>query len=360
MPSIAPLADAAAIPLSSLAVASLSRSQAELSLRIGLGCHAAVPALDAIFSVHLDSETSPDWPEALRLSAPFGEIELMHGARLLRALSGIDLGAAAPADPAHWEWLQAAVCGRLAGTPFDSVHGLAHGAVAGGPERVTVRLTLRSASHCVVSHARASAPHCLQWLAAGAWRRQQSPASLFAGTPLVIPVPLARHSVPAHALATLKAGDVILPAGAAFDCLGRGTLAWGALQAQVQFQAPATLIILALENRVDTMNWDTATDDAERASAGQADAQADDELAPAGLEMTAPLDEVQLTLAFELGQVQTTLGAMRSLGVGATMLLTQAHPASIAIMCGKRKLGWGEVVDVEGQLGVRIVEWAPA
>jgi type III secretion protein Q len=340
--------------------ASVSPSQATLSQRIGRGCHTPVPALapDATLSLHPADAATIDWSATLRLSGAFGVIHVAQGARLLRALSGIDLGeqdAGASAD-----WLRAAVCGRLAGTPFGAVDALAPGGAHDDDAHITLRLTLRSASHCVATHARAAASDWLDLLDASDWRLEQRQPRHFDDVALALPVRLARHRLPAHLLPTLKAGDVILPAGAAFACDGGGVVEWGPLRAQVRFQAPGTLTILALENRMDAAHWESATDYADAPLEGPPG----DTAAPHRPDDTAlapgALDDVGVTLDFELGHVATSFGALRALGVGSTLLLAQSNPVSIAIVCGKRLLGRGEAVDVDGQLGVRIIEWGPA
>jgi type III secretion system YscQ/HrcQ family protein len=69
------------------------------------------------------------------------------------------------------------------------------------------------------------------------------------------------------------------------------------------------------------------------------------------------LDEVALTLGFELGTVSLQLAEVRTLGRGAVLQLSGGSPASVAIVAGGRTLGRGEIVDVEGQLGIRVTQW---
>jgi type III secretion protein Q len=71
----------------------------------------------------------------------------------------------------------------------------------------------------------------------------------------------------------------------------------------------------------------------------------------------ADLDTVPVTLNFELGKARMTLGDIRTLAPGAIVPFTDGTPASIAIRSGGRLLGRGEVVDVQGQLAIRIVQW---
>ncbi|MYM99231.1 hypothetical protein GTP90_35890, partial [Rugamonas sp. FT81W] len=126
-----PMISPAGIPLPRpLAVASISRDQAELARQLGRGRQAPLPALadDALLTLHMASDPSPSWLEPLSIQGGFGRIELVRGARLLRALTGIDLGDDSLAP--HWDWLQSAVCARLAGTPLADADGLTRGGLA--------------------------------------------------------------------------------------------------------------------------------------------------------------------------------------------------------------------------------------
>jgi type III secretion protein Q len=69
------------------------------------------------------------------------------------------------------------------------------------------------------------------------------------------------------------------------------------------------------------------------------------------------MDLVPVTLEFELGKARLPLGAVRALGVGAIVPFGAAAPVTIAILASGRRLGGGEVVEVEGQLAIRITQW---
>lgn len=69
------------------------------------------------------------------------------------------------------------------------------------------------------------------------------------------------------------------------------------------------------------------------------------------------LDCVPVTLSFELGKVCLPLSEVRTLGPGAIAQFSGGSPASIAIVSAGQTLGRGEIVDVEGRLGIRITQW---
>ncbi|NHZ32682.1 type III secretion system cytoplasmic ring protein SctQ [Massilia rubra] len=345
-----------------LAVASIGRVQAGLSRRLGLGRQAALPALapDAVLALHMAVDSAPAWIDPLTVHGSFGSIALDRGARLLRALTGIDLGEHQHGP--HWEWLQGAVCARLAGTPLAGADSLAPG-VADAPAAplATLRLTLRSGGHLVATHARASAADWLRLLAGPGWLPLQAPQDAFAALPLRLPVRLARHRLPHAMLASLRPGDILLPDAGAFDCKGCGYVGLGALRATVRYQAPGTLIILALEKRMEPIHDND--NDIDIDNHNDNDIDNDDALprdAPAPEPHAAALDQLPATLDIELGKLTLTLGALRSLAVGSVLQLAGANPAALDIRCAGHLLGRAEAVDIDGALGVRITEWSAA
>lgn len=352
---------------SSLAVVRFGRGQAELSRRLGRGCRAALAGLapDALLELLPDGEGyTRDTPaDPLTLTGGFGKVALDCGGRFLRALSGIDLGET-DGDDLSWEWQQAAICGRLAGTPFGTTSGLVRGRMPDAGVRL--RLTVRSGGHAVSTLASAEVSCWLRLLEAPGWDTLRSTLAGHASLTPDIPFRLARHTLPATAAAALRPGDIVLPSSPAFGVDGRGTLDWGPLRATVAFGIPATLTILALENTMylpHTEAGDTAIPVTPTGAEPAAAADAGDgaPFADAGsLRGDTALDTLPLTLDFELGRLALNLGQLRCLGRGSIVLLENAEPGAVAIVCGRRRLGSGEVVDVDGRLGVRIVEWGGA
>jgi type III secretion protein Q len=89
------------------------------------------------------------------------------------------------------------------------------------------------------------------------------------------------------------------------------------------------------------------------------DADASDETAPGDAQEDAhsDLDAVPVALSFELGKVSLPLADVRLLGPGGVVLFSDGSPASIAIVSAGQTLGRGELVDVEGRLGIRVTQW---
>lgn len=334
-----------------LARKSVSPSYADLSRLIGRGRQVTLSLAgeDVILALHLVEGEKVDWGDAMTLSGPGGKLAVAQGARLLRALTGIDPGVETPANGERWAWMEAALVGRLARTPFGFADCILHQAEGGAESACTLRLTLKTSHHAIVFHARASVPLWRHVLSRAAWGQELLPAHVCLDMPYAADIGIARHDLPARALHAITPGDILLPSNPAFSCNGEGRVHLAGLHARVRYRAPCALEIIAIEGSTDIMDTENMTPDTYSGgiAAGNEDPRAD----------AASLDAVPVTLDFSLGQVRMRLGDMRRLGAGAILPLTGGSPASIAIRSADRVIGRGEAVDINGQLGIRIVEW---
>lgn len=75
----------------------------------------------------------------------------------------------------------------------------------------------------------------------------------------------------------------------------------------------------------------------------------DDDSRPRGPE------DIPVTLAFDVGRVEMTVGAFARLGQGSIIELDRSPPALVDIRANGRRIGRGELVDLDGSAAVRIV-----
>jgi type III secretion protein Q len=68
---------------------------------------------------------------------------------------------------------------------------------------------------------------------------------------------------------------------------------------------------------------------------------------------------IPIALEVELGRVEVTLGELGRLGPGAVLPLGLDRSGRVALKAGERTVARGELVDVEGAVGVRILEVLP-
>ena len=345
------LSGAAAANAVARAFPTLKGKEAELARAIGRGRFLNLRAGSDSFLLRLELAQHGDvpWTEGLSLSGGFGNLSLSQGARLLHTLTGIELDA--ETDPGRWSWLQAAVIARLAGTPFASTDRIFRTGPRGS---FPLRIVLQSSRHAFTTTARADASTWLALLSASTWSTVRQPADDYLETPVELPVSVARHVIPAGMLTTLAVGDIIVPDAPCFACNGEGRVQLGGHGARVRYNAPSILEVIALEGKMDTEAQMQGLQTSHH-SEGSA-AQSQDTAGRAGATGDS-LDAVPVQLDFELGRLNMLLGELRAVSVGSVLTLAGGSPDSIAICSSGKTLGKGEIVDVDGKLGIRITAW---
>jgi type III secretion protein Q len=360
---------------------------AALRRMVGQGLHVSLPAIEARLTIDLTAgDPRTAWPAALTLSGPDGAFEIEDGARLLRVLTGVDVEAADHSDDGNAEWLLSAILGRLDGTPFACCDRITRKALPASNEREVLRIVLRSGRHLVSTHLRADAATCVALLARTSWSPVRQPLSAYASLTTQTSVRIGSHVVSAGQLRTLAAGDILLPESTAFSVAGEGWLTFGRLGVHARYSAPGALTVLDVIRHPHAEGEAGSAGDSTISRRGRANMSkgggmeahhdegeqrqkqgrgGDGQPAPAkaaaagakDVDQSGELDAVGVTLHFELGKVQMTLGEIRTLAAGSIVLFAGGSPESVAIVCSGRTLGRGEAVDVDGRLGIRISQW---
>ncbi|MBK8482530.1 MAG: FliM/FliN family flagellar motor switch protein [Proteobacteria bacterium] len=68
------------------------------------------------------------------------------------------------------------------------------------------------------------------------------------------------------------------------------------------------------------------------------------------------IDELEVELVVELGRVELSLAELSRLGVGDVIALGQPLGGAVQVWAGGRRIGRAELVDVDGEVGARLVE----
>ncbi|MGY3450525.1 type III secretion system cytoplasmic ring protein SctQ [Bradyrhizobium sp. USDA 4353] len=71
--------------------------------------------------------------------------------------------------------------------------------------------------------------------------------------------------------------------------------------------------------------------------------------------VSAELDDLEITLLFEIGRLSVPLGSLRTLAPGHVFDLGQDPKTAVDILAGDRRVGRGEVIQIGDTVGVRIV-----
>ena len=225
----------------------------------------------------------------------------------------------------------------------------------------------------VTSHLQMPGTTLLGLLRAAPWQRRSAPG--FAGFALHVPLELGRLALAAGQLAALRPGDVLVPETALFDSSGQGLIRLGrhCLQVRVHSRAaPLRLTLLALEETVMsttadtdilTPDWDDtaryepeaqAPEVADQPAYGVAETEEAPMTEPVAADLPERFDDLPLALTIRCGHLNLTLGELRNLAPGAVLQVQGATPGTAALFYGERALAHGELVEVDGRLGLQI------
>lgn len=392
------------------AKAILTRNEAKLTRRIGVGLITAIIQDRNSFELQLEMANgsvkfADEW---LRMESAQGPIELVEGKRFLRALTGIDLNGNPDSD--MFQFLSAATVGRLSDTPFNVVTKLSPDSTDKLPNGVTIMISLRSRDHVITTYGRGNSLTWLSLIQNWKWRRPKNSESRYTRCQVHIPIKLASQRITRKLFTTVAAGDIFLPREAMFDCRGQGHFCAGNVMVHVEHGAPNRLTVMKVESKMQEESsdyeHDGEYDDADHDDGMDSDSpeyyldepdddsviESDDEaskMADIGSSDAAvpdsgsdgqPLDEdggrdtdrekfersssssnfdsIPVCLDFELGHLQLSMGQLKTLAPGVVLHVLSGSNADVAIKAGGKQFGTGEIVEVNGKLGVRITEWS--
>ncbi|MEQ9919674.1 type III secretion system cytoplasmic ring protein SctQ [Pectobacterium brasiliense] len=184
------------------------------------------------------------------------------------------------------------------------------------------------------------------------WHRQRR--TLPAGMAIAIPLTLADAVLPLSALCRLRTGDLILPNRPWFTPSGEGTLSVGMLRLRGTLQltelAPYTFTVTDME----TVSMPpSATDTMLAAPHSEASVL---ESVLTSDNVTENLPPLQVTLHLRCGSLTMTLAELQHLASGSVLTLRDVVPGQAWLYHGDIALASGDLVDVEGRLGLQITQ----
>jgi type III secretion protein Q len=301
-------------------------------------------------------------------SSSHGSLLAADGAGWLRALTAIDANAEREEER---EWLARCACARVPTQVQD-----AFGAFTLGqrddtePQEVWLTAGIHGSGVGLVATTpmRAAAQSWLRIVAHPQWEAMRPNARLpLRRLPLVLPCSVGQATLDRSQLAMLRAGDIVMLATAYFDTQGRGVL----------FVASRYMRVRCIDGEQNTMleflGWEDAmvagnTEETVRTPAGDTRrAQpAAKELANlpvqalpdnAELEPSEPLTDfaaLTVTVSFDLGSIELRLDELDRLTVGSILRLNAPSPPEVSMRVNGQRVGEGDLVEVDGRLGVQI------
>ncbi|WP_337013841.1 type III secretion system cytoplasmic ring protein SctQ [Pantoea sp. AS142] len=201
--------------------------------------------------------------------------------------------------------------------------------------RLHVRLGERHAECPLqLSHSRLA-----HWLKQPGWQRSQStlPDTLVYSQPLV----LGRTTLHMPQLQALRAGDVLVPPVSYFLPDGQGSLILAGQQLHGELQLPHHFLLNHMES--------TALDPY---AADEFDAVSQPEIV--ATDEKTQLASLPLSLEVRCGRTRLTLGELQQLQAGSVLTLANVTPGEAGLYHGDTLIAHGELVDVEGHLGLQL------
>ncbi|OIN48855.1 type III secretion protein [Pseudomonas azotoformans] len=189
-----------------------------------------------------------------------------------------------------------------------------------------------------------SAESFLAFCDAGLWRATAGP--LPASFRLAIAVPLGHLQLPIAQARSLRTGDVLVLEQTFFHPQGSGHVQVGKQRLHGCIgddSGPLCLILTSIE--------ETSVDEEFIAPHYAGDEGDEPVMDVFGHE---PFDELSMALNVRCGTLNLTLGELRNLAPGAVLGITGYAPGTAGLYYGDRPLGQGQLVEVDGRLGLQL------
>lgn len=186
------------------------------------------------------------------------------------------------------------------------------------------------------------------------WRRAPPPLPPPEDLPLALPLTLGTLSLALDELCSLQPDDVLLPGTAWFSPAGEGGVRCGHLAWRGQLQSGPGVTTHFYITTMENTDVTTHSDKLNATPPQEPDAQEAWETGP--LTDASAFAPLPLLLSVRCGQLHMTLGALQRLGPGALLVVDNVLPGEAVLCHGEYALAKGELVDVEGRLGLQITQ----
>jgi type III secretion protein Q len=307
--------------------------------------------------------TGPSGGTPVTLECSHGLLTLSEPGAVLSLFGECPVELPAPRTPDdEWFW---SLFNDSMSSPLRAVFGYLQPYSEQPETGIECRLQVRLGGAVITSRLSLSAQALCGLLQAGPW--QSTPLILAEDWPLHAPMVLGQLSLPAHQLRNLNVGDVLIPEQALFDLSGHGAIRLGRHWLEVRLEnqaAPLRLTVLALEetamdhpidSETDATRWDGATPYENDAvhdggfNEAEGDVAADRPHAEPGR-----FDDLPLALTIRCGRLRMTLGELRNLAPGSVLEVEGPAPGCAALFYGERAVAHGELVEIDGRLGLQV------
>ncbi len=339
--------------MTALSLRQVSAQHARLRQRIGAGCSwpFTLAGQSGVMRLTLANEPCPEGMSHWVCDA--GSLQFSDAEAVCSLMSTCPLFALEPEAPEqawYWPWWQQQLSAELL-----ALFGhLSLTQSVAEPADMLLTLTLvrgEQQAESLLALSTASLEHLINKTG---WQQDAQP--LPDSMMLSLPITVGELVLSPAGLQSLRCGDVLLPETLHFTPEGRGTIrsAGWQLQGELQLQ-PGTMAHFYL-TEMERSNVTLTHDEYEQENLNPADPSRDAE-PTGGATDFAPLP---LALSVRCGQLKLTLGELTRLSPGAMVMIDNVKPGEALLCHGDYPLARGELVDVEGRLGLQITHLLPA
>lgn len=224
---------------------------------------------------------------------------------------------------------------------------------ADSAEALSLRLTVQLGDRQGESQLSISLNSLALLLNRNGWQPLISPSA--ERLPLTLPLTLGTLTFSLQQLRSLQPQDVVLPTTQHFSPSGNGVLRFARLSLQGELINEAGRSAHFYISDLETTDVNLTPDD----YAMDGMPQPEEEWASAPQNEASVFDPLPLALTLRCGHLKLTLGELNRLTAGSTVMVEHVQPGEAILCHGDFPLAKGELVDVEGRLGLQITHMLP-
>ena len=328
-----------------------SQQQAELSRWLGRGRYLTFTLQQQQVQLHLTRTTVITPPESgSYLRTKGGVLRVVDRTALLRLLVDCPLLPGETDDTQHWYWdylnqqftpAVRDVFGAIyPQTAADHQHGVwLQATITRGSEQASTLLHVPDSLLII-------------WQTQEIWRAAQRVVN--PQLPLTLPLTIGKLTLSAGRCRQLAAGDVLLPTTRFFTPTGQGVMQWGRKEFTVQMEPNphsdhSGILHIRLHKELAMTHPNELVASIDESILGN-------ELEEYWQESSNDsFQDLPLELTVRCGNLRLTLGELQQLDTGSTLLVEHITPGEALLCHGNYPLAKGELVNVNGTLGLQIV-----
>ncbi|MCR4538178.1 FliM/FliN family flagellar motor switch protein [Pseudomonas sp. 18.1.10] len=310
--------------------------------RLGRGLHLPFKVVGQAGELRLEPGRPPSGGESLCFDTQCGVLALAQAGPLLSLLGECPVTfAGAGDDPDSWFW---ALFQYHLSPEVRALLGYVRLLHAERPKGFGCRLTVTLGASRVEGYVWLSPESFFALHEAGAWQASAAPLPL--SFQLAIDVTLGRLRLPIVQAGSLRAGDVLVLEQTAFQAGGSGYVPVGRKRLHGGIDDDTGWLRFILTSIEGTsVDEDLAVP---HYSGHEDDEPVMDVFGP------EPFDELSMALSVRCGTLNLTLGELRNLAPGAVLGIAGFAPGMAGLYYGDRPIGQGQLVEVDGRLGLQL------